>query len=601
MTTKLDRVAIRTGLIFWIVAVLWILLSDRALVAFVKDPALANELQTYKGWFFVTVTALLLGWVLHVQLHRWENETAERTRAEADLRLFRLLMDNSTDALLIVEPDTGNVLDANETASRQRGYSRAEFLRLKIREIADVPSERFRWDEFVEHVKKEGMVVFEGRDRHKNGNTFPVEISVRYFMQDGRPFLVYATRDITERKQAEAGRKSLESQLRQAQKMEAIGQLAAGVAHDFNNLLTVIQGNATVLTASNVDGHMIGESVQQITDAVKRAAGLTRQLLIFGRRQTIRPANLDLNAVVINIIRMLQRILGEDILLQTNYASDLPLLHGDAGMIEQIIMNLAVNSRDAMPAGGQLVISTGTASVDAKQAGEHPEAKPGNYVFLAVTDTGSGIAPEHLPHIFEPFFTTKEVGKGTGLGLATVYGIVQQHHGWMTVKSEVNHGTTFTIYIPALSSTQSEQKSDTTHFSKAPTGSETILVVEDEAPVRAIICHALERCGYTVLQAASGIAAMDVWREHRNKIQLLLTDMIMPAGLNGYELAQRLLAEKPGLKVLYASGYTAEHPGMNISLVEGVNFLQKPFNIPTLAKLVRETLDRSPIIFAIEK
>ena len=596
MTTKLDRVAFRTGLIFWAVAMLWILFSNRLLDALVKNQELANHLHAYKGWFFVTITTLMLGWMLRVQLRHWDREMAERARAEADLRLFRQLMDHSTDALLVVDPATGRVLDANETAWRQRGYSREEFLRLKIRETANVPPEPFHWDEFVQHVKSKGTVVFEGQDRHKNGGAFPVEISVRYFTQDNCPYLIIATRDIAERKQSEAGRKSLELQLRQAQKMEAIGQLAAGVAHDFNNLLTVIQGNATVLTGANVDGRMISESVQQITDAVKRAAGLTRQLLIFGRKQVIRPTHLDLNSIVSNITKMLQRIVGEDILLQANYVADLPLIHGDAGMIEQIIMNLAVNSRDAMPAGGRLIISTGMAAVDAEQATKNPEAKPGDYVFLSVADTGSGIAPEHFSHIFEPFFTTKEVGKGTGLGLATVYGIVQQHQGWMNVKSEVGKGTTFSIYLPALALSQSEQKTETSHFTKVPRGTETILVVEDETPVRAIICKALERCGYTVLQATSGVAALEVWREHRDEIELLLTDMIMPAGLNGHELAQRLLAEKPELKVLYASGYTAEHPGMDIALMEGVNFLQKPFRIQTLATIVRETLDRSPVI-----
>ncbi len=649
-----------------------------------------------------------------------------RDRAESELHLFRELMDRSTDAIFVVDPRSCHILDANETACRQRGYERAEFLQLKITDIADVAPAHFHWAKFVENVKARNSLIFTHHDRRKDGTTFPVEVSVRYVEQENLPYLIYATRDITERKHAEAAiqqrlkletqlsrlattvpgvihafrlhpdgtmsfpyatkkiedicgltvetlaqnagparelihpedrprvrasleeskrtmtpwwhefricnpkrgdiwveihsvpehetdggilwhgfmqditarklaearHKTLEAQLRQSQKMEAIGQLAAGVAHDFNNILTVIQSYATLLITTEADPQMVSESVQQISGAVKRAAGLTRQLLIFGRQQIIRPASLDLNDIVSNMTKMLHRIVGEDVVLQADYTSNLPAIHGDAGMMEQIILNLAVNARDAMPAGGRLVISTGTAFVDKKQARENADTQPGPYVYLSVSDTGSGIAPENLPHIFEPFFTTKEVGKGTGLGLATVYGIVQQHHGWISIDSKVNQGTTFRICFPPFAGPRTETPPPVEN-TKMVGGSETILVVEDEAPLRLILCTALERCGYSILQAASGVAALDVWREHKEKIQLLLTDMVMPHGLNGHDLARQLTAEKPGLKVIYCSGYIANHTGQELSLTEGVNFLQKPFNLQALTQTVRENLDRA--------
>ena len=390
--------------------------------------------------------------------------------------------------------------------------------------------------------------------------------------------------DITERKQ-------LEEQFRQSQKLEAIGQLASGVAHDFNNLLTIIQGNASLLLDAPGLSKPEAETAKQIVEAAERAAGLTRQLLLFSRKQAMHPIRLNLNETVGNLAKMLQRLLGEDIALSTNYASRLPQVHGDVGMIEQVLLNLAVNARDAMPDGGQLTITTSAETASREYAQANAAAAPGPYVCLAVHDTGCGITPENLPRIFDPFFTTKEVGKGTGLGLASVYGIVKQHRGWIDVASELGVGTTFRIYLPVTTGVAVEQKVAAA-TSELPGGPEVILVVEDDPAVRLLVSNLLQRSGYTVLVAPTGITALEVWKEHKTRIQLVLTDMIMPDGMTGRELANRLKQERPGLKVIYTSGYSAEVVGKGHALLDGTDFLQKPYSPLTLAQTVRACLDR---------
>ena len=386
-------------------------------------------------------------------------------------------------------------------------------------------------------------------------------------------------------------RKKLEEQFLQAQKMEAIGRLAGGIAHDFNNILTVINGNASLLLLNDQPNSAeILDRSQQIVEAAERAANLTRQLLMFSRKQVIQLTRLDLNEVVAQMTKLLQRILGEDVSLVSNYAAGLPAILADTGMIEQILLNLAVNSRDAMPHGGQLTITTGTETLAPKPAGQNSGAPAGLCVRLTVTDTGSGIAPENLPHIFEPFFTTKEVGKGTGLGLATVYGIIKQHQGWIEVESTVGKGSTFRIYFPAMAGATPEKKSGPT-TSTLPRGTETILVVEDELIVRLTVCNLLQRFGYTVLPAESGAEALKVWQKHKDRIQLLLTDIVMPGNMPGYELAHQLQAEKPQLKVIYTSGYSEDLANKRLTLMEGVNFLQKPYAPQQLAEALRKTLD----------
>lgn len=392
-----------------------------------------------------------------------------------------------------------------------------------------------------------------------------------------------------ERIRAELERHNLETQLRQAQKMESVGQLAGGIAHDFNNILTVIQGHGSLLTMTGNLSDNAKESAQQISLAAERAANLTRQLLTFSRRQIMQPKNLDLNEVVNNMTKMLRRLLGEDVTLHVSYTPAIPLVHADPGMMEQILLNLSVNSRDAMPKGGRLFINTSVVTVDETYSQQVPEALAGEYVCLTVKDTGTGIAPEVLPHIFEPFFTTKDVGKGTGLGLATVYGIVQQHRGWIETTSTVHKGTTFQIFFPAVAAAHAENEEEADQIIRG--GNETILLVEDEPPLRILVRSVLERYGYRVLEAASGLAALVAWEQHKGQIHLLLTDMVMPHGVSGRELANKLLEEKPDLKVIYSSGYSLAVVGRDMVLQEGLNFLQKPYHPRKLAQAIRECLD----------
>jgi len=389
--------------------------------------------------------------------------------------------------------------------------------------------------------------------------------------------------DITERI-------NLESQLRHSQKMESIGQLASGVAHDFNNILTVIQGHAGLLaTRSDLPPEM-AKPLQSISFAAERAASLTRQLLMFSRKQVAQPKSLDLKEVIENMSTMLKRLLGENIILKYNPSSRIPPIQGDAGMMEQILMNLAVNARDAMTKGGELTISTFPVEVNEAYVKSHPDARLGLFVCLRVTDTGSGMDAATLDRIFEPFFTTKTVGKGTGLGLATVYGIVRQHKGWIEVTSEVGKGTTFSIFFPA-SAVPVESASRQSSAATIQGGHETILIVEDEPVLRELAQLILKSCGYNVLEATSGVEALSICERRPEPIHLLLTDMMLPEGLSGRELAGQLLVKQPKLKVIITSGYTVDETGGEKLPKDGYKFLQKPYNHLTLAKIVRETLD----------
>ena len=385
---------------------------------------------------------------------------------------------------------------------------------------------------------------------------------------------------------------SLEAQLRHAQKLESIGQLAAGVAHDFNNILTVIQGYSDFLLARCKDDETIHKPLKQIGDAAKRAASLTRQLLTFSRKQVIQPRVQCLNGVLQNLGNMLPRLLGEDILLETNYTTGLPRIEADTGMLEQIVMNLAVNARDAMPKGGKLFIGTTTTIIDQNYVSLHPESRPGTFVCLTVTDTGCGMDSRTMERIFEPFFTTKEVGKGTGLGLATVYGIVKQHRGWLDVSSEVGVGTTFKTYLPAIEAAE-EMILVTPSTASVEGGNETILLVEDEPVVRELVREILQAYRYRVIEAASGAEALRIWDEHNGQFDLLLTDMVMPEGLNGRELAEQLKRRKPRLKVIFSSGYSAESSGKEFRDGD-TSFLPKPYLPQQLTQLVRRRLDTEP-------
>jgi len=477
----------------------------------------------------------------------------------------------------------GRFVSANAALARILGYdSPAELLTLDMaRDVYADPDERRR---LVEHDTYTDKVYdeLEATWKKKDGTRIRVQLSVRASRdKDGRIELYEAfVRDITTQRQ-------LEAQLAQAQKMEAIGRLAGGVAHDFNNLLTVILSYSDLLLEDLPAGSGPRDDIGQIRKAAQGASELTRQLLAFSRQQVLQPKVVDLNAAVTGIERLLGRVLREDIQLRCTLADDAGAVRVDPGQLEQVLMNLAVNARDAMPQGGQLTIETGNVDLDEAYMQAHPMAAPGRYVMLAVTDTGMGMDAATQARIFEPFFTTKDVGKGTGLGLATVQGIVQQSGGFIWVYSEPNHGTCFKIYLPRVDEPVSAAASESVERTR---GTETVLVVEDVAAVRAVICKMLERYGYRVLDAADGEAAVRVADAGGEHIHLLLTDVVMP-NINGRDLAALFAKTRPTTKVLFMSGYTDDAIVRHGILEEGIAYLQKPFTPQSLAWKVRGVLD----------
>jgi PAS domain S-box-containing protein len=395
---------------------------------------------------------------------------------------------------------------------------------------------------------------------------------------------VGTAQDVTERKR-------LEEQFRQAQKMEAIGQLAGGVAHDFNNILTAIMMQSELSLLATDLPKEVSDGLQQTLSYAQRAANLTRQLLLFSRRQVMQPRLLDANEVVTSLAKMLQRIIGEDVRLQL-HLHPVPLMtHADAGMLDQVVMNLSVNARDAMPNGGQLLIETSERELDEEFVRLHPDTRPGRYACLSVSDSGTGIPPHVLPQIFEPFFTTKESGKGTGLGLATVFGIVKQHQGWIEVANNPTCGATFDILLPLSEATPAQLRC-AAKSPKSIGGTETILLVEDEPTVRRLTKKTLERHGYRTLEACNGEEAIAIWQEHRGEVALLLTDSVMPGGMTGQQLARRLQEDNPRrLKVIFTSGYSAEIVKRGLALQPGERFIQKPCPPQELLEILRHCLD----------
>jgi two-component system cell cycle sensor histidine kinase/response regulator CckA len=508
-------------------------------------------------------------------------------QAEAALRAsehqYRLLFESNPIPIYVYEQTGLGFLAVNEAAVVGYGYSRDEFAGMSFDGIAlpeEVPAFRKRLSQLAAGAGNSGI----WRHRRKDGGFIEMEITSYALEFTGRKAWLSLAVNVTEHLR-------LEAQLRQSQKMESVGQLAGGIAHDFNNLLTVITGHAGLLLAKETLTPQIREPLREISEAARRAADLTRQLLTFSRKQEIQAQPVDLNEVVGNVSKMLGRILGEDVSLEVAFSPSLPSVKADLGMIEQVLVNLAVNSRDAMPKGGNLRISTSSVMIEEAQAQQNPEAATGRFVRLSFADTGCGIDPENLPRIFEPFFTTKELDRGTGLGLATVYGIIKQHQGWIQVTSQLQRGTTFEVFLPAcqgkggaLAMPQAEQR--------AIGGTETILIVEDEIPLLKLIHHILESHGYKVLECSTGNAALEIWAEHRKKIDLLLTDMILPDGMAGPELAEILQASKPGLKVIYTSGYGTEKVAKDFNLEHGLNFIQKPFHARKLAETVYDCLIR---------
>jgi signal transduction histidine kinase/CheY-like chemotaxis protein len=417
----------------------------------------------------------------------------------------------------------------------------------------------------------------------QDGSTVWVEIKASLLLDDqGRPVgILGVTRDISIRRK-------LEAQLQQAQKMEVVGRLAGGVAHDFNNLLTAILGYSEILLANLDVRDPTHQDAMEIKKAGERAALLTRQLLAFSRRQVLQPKSLQLNLVVENLVKMVKRLIGEDIGLEIISDPDLGRVMVDPGQIEQVILNLTVNARDAMPQGGKLIMQTANVTLDEAYTRDHAEVRPGRYVLLAVTDTGCGMDAATRSHIFEPFFTTKDMGKGTGLGLPMVYGIVHQSNGHIWVYSEPGQGSTFKIYLPMVAAeTESALPGRVTEAT--PQGHETILLVEDDDGVRQIAGRILRRSGYQVLEAREGGQALQICREYRGDIHLVLTDLVMP-GINGRDLVLRLASLHPGIKVAFMSGYAEDYVFDQDGLDLGLGFIQKPFEAQVLTRKIWELL-----------
>lgn len=384
-----------------------------------------------------------------------------------------------------------------------------------------------------------------------------------------------------------------ERQLRHAQKMEAIGQLAAGVAHDFNNILTVIHGHSSLLLMRLGEEGPHAKSLSEIRHSAERAANVVRQLLMFSRKQILQFRNVDLGDVIRSVNGMLRQLVGEHVTLETDCDKGSPPVFADRGMIEQVTVNLTLNARDAMPRGGRITLGCHEVTIEASSVKPDSDARPGHFICFSVQDTGCGIDAEGLTHLFEPFYTTKEAGKGTGLGLATVFGIVKQHQGWIEVQSQVNAGSTFNLYFP-VSSQSAQKPSEAPDALPQPTGTETILLAEDEPSLREMVEEVLRLHGYRVLTAASGPAAMEVWNREDRRIDLLLTDMVMPGGMMGTDVAAELRRVNPDLKVIYTTGYSPGVTGIPHSLEEGVNFLPKPYSPSKLAEIVRKCLDKHP-------
>jgi two-component system, cell cycle sensor histidine kinase and response regulator CckA len=529
---------------------------------------------------------------ISANLDGFEGRSTERHHQESEETLRKLWCSVEQLADTVIIMDRAGVMEyVNPAFEALTGYSREEAIGQTLgmlkseQQVAELYEEM--WNTVLSGSVFRGIVM----NRKKNGETLIIENALSP-LRDGNgqiKHFISTSRDITERRK-------LESELQQAQKMDAIGRLAGGVAHDFNNLLLVISAYAELMLDSLTDQDPLRRNVNEIMTASRRAADLTRQLLAFGRKQMQLLQVLDLNAVIGEITGMLPRLIGEDIELVFVPGQDLGKVKADPIQIEQVVMNLAANARDAMPGGGTLTIETATMRVDESYVQRHSMVPPGEYVLLTVTDSGEGIGSEHLPHIFEPFYTTKEAGKGTGLGLATVYGIVKQNGGFVWVYSEPGLGTTFKVYLPRVQSPSGEVRA-TKPIEDAPGGCETVLLVEDEASVRQASRQFLARSGYTVLEANDGEDALRVSREYSGPIHLMVTDVVMPR-MGGPRLAEQLAEERPDMKVLFVSGY-AENTVLQYGKIDvTTRFLQKPFSLKALARKVREVLEAidSPVL-----
>jgi PAS domain S-box-containing protein len=524
-------------------------------------------------------------------------DVSERKRAEAVLRereaRYRAVLESAMDAFVAMDRE-GRVIEFNPAAERMFGRAREAVLGQDLAELIIPPSFRDAHRRGLARYLATGAVsLLGGRVEvsalRADGTEFPAELTVTRAGPDDPPIFNAYIRDLSDRKRAEAARASLEMQLQQAQKMEAVGRLAGGVAHDFNNLLTVITGRAYMLLSRLKAGEPMHRDVELIQKTAQRAVALTSQLLAFSRKQVVQPRVLELAPLVADLVPMLQRMIGEDIeLAVVDPGPGAGRVKVDPGQMQQVLMNLVVNARDAMPGGGRIGITIRDVQVDEAAALHQSNLPPGPYVALAVSDTGTGMSAETASHIFEPFFTTKEQGKGTGLGLSTVYGIVEQSRGHIAVESALGRGTTFTIHLPRVA--EAVAAGPTAEAGRRlRTTARTVLVVDDEPEVLELASEILKRVGYSVLEAPDGAAALEMVQRHEGDIHLLVTDMVMP-GLSGRDLAERVRALRKTLPVLYISGYVQDASARAALASERSAFVAKPFTPELLTDRVRELL-----------
>jgi PAS domain S-box-containing protein len=515
-----------------------------------------------------------------------------RRRAEAELRAseerFRELIENANDIIFTCDI-SGNFTSLNRAGQELTGYSNEEALKMNFAEVVPPGHIEKTREMLSRKAVADVATIYELEIITKSGERAELEVSSRTILDDGKPVGVQGVaRDITERKRMQGALRASQVQLQQSQKLEAIGRLAGGIAHDFNNLLTAILGYSD-LSLRHIDPqNPVAHHIEEVKKAAQRASSLTRQLLAFSRKQILEPKLLDLNHVIRDMNKLMNRLIGEDIEFDANLDPDIGGVMADPGQIEQVLLNLVVNARDAMPNGGRVTIETANIYLDDAYVRERPPMKPGHYVMLTITDNGMGIDAQTLTRIFEPFFTTKEVGKGTGLGLSTVYGIVKQSGGFVWAESELDLGTTFKVYLPKLTAPVEVEEPAVSHPAVVR-GTGTVLLVEDDTTVRRMTAEFLELAGYKVLESGNGSGALAIAQSYESEIHLLVTDVVMPL-MGGRELAEQLAKLCPGIRVLYISGYMDDAMVRHGIIDKDIAFLQKPFTAEGLVQKVYEVL-----------
>ncbi len=552
-------------------------------------PATDTALRMALGALDVFLQLLIgLGMLLWMLEKERDARVADWQRMAESEERYRTLAESATDGIVTLEMD-GRITFANPAAAGTFGYSLDELVGqsaavlMPERDRATYVARLARYRQTGERQLSWSAVRLTAR--HKSGRDIPIEVSLTEHAAAGAHRMTAIVRDL-------ADRQRLDEQVLQAQKMQAVDRLAGGIAHDFNNLLMAIGGHAELAVTQLEAGHAARAGLVEIRRAAERAADLTTRLLSFSRKQPIQAQRLDLNLAVSELGAMLARLISEDIAVEIRLVKEAAYVDADPGLIDQALLNLAINARDAMPGGGRLILGTSVLDLDALASSRHAQARPGAFVCVRVTDSGSGIQPEHLPNIFDPFFTTKDIGKGTGLGLATTYAVAQQHDGWIEVESVVGLGTTFRLFLP-------RQEAPTETFMAPPLLSlalgrrETVLLDEDEAAVRAVIHRVLTGCGYTVIEAVDGPAGLEMWDAHPGRIDLLLTDVVMPRGMTGPDLAAQLRGRDARLRVIFMTGYQGqtklEQMGVETPL------LRKPFSLAELTRTVQDTLANTQI------